>query len=234
MKKSVNIIFILLYSILSACNYSNNTSNTNKNLSIEKTVNIEKNVGKRIFDPNINSEKSTNLWIDLYTYTKSYIENDTHSFIDMIIPRFILHTNVDSTMFKTIDEYFNNSDDYDYISIKSALEENVFVTTENASIIAFATQIIEYGYINSNGSSRSIIKIENIIAESIDNGTTWKFADIDHLKFEGIENFYSKKECELIDTHLAQDMNNITLIINELIYKKPKKTSLHSTDITST
>jgi len=219
MQKSANSIFILLFIILSACNYGNNTSNLKKSLSVEKKVNIEKNIKKRIINPSTNSEKSANLWIDSYTYAKYYIEKDTRGFIDMTISRFIQHTGGDSTMFIAVDKYFNNRDDYDYLSVKSASEEDVFITTENAIIIAFVTQTREYGYISIDGSSSSILS-KDIIAESIDNGTSWKFADIGHLKYEGIENFYSKKDCELIHNHLAQNTNNKTLNISEVIYRK--------------
>jgi hypothetical protein len=231
MKTSTAIIFIFLCIILYACNNGNKASNeTEKKINVEKGVNIESNVEKRIDDSNTNSEKSNNLWIDLHTYAKYYIEKDSHGFIDMTIPRLILHIGGDS-IFKSIDNYFQCRNDYDYTSVKSALEEGVFLISDSA-IIAFVTQTREIGKIKLNETTRIRKEIE-LIAESIDNGVSWKFADIGHLKHVGIENFYSKNDCVLIHNHLAQDKIDKVLKIYEITYGRNKQKTLISSFNTS-
>lgn len=218
MKILTGTTLFLLCIVLYSCSCDNKAANeSGKCESKEKIVDIENSQEKRIIDPNTNSKKSTNLWIDLNTYAQYYIEKDIRGFVDMTIPRVIQYVG-DSTMINALDKYFDSRDDFDYLSIKS--EEDVFHITEN-SIIAFVTQTTVYTKDANGTNSSSFVSIDKeIIAESIDNGVNWKFADIGHLKFEGIENFYSKEDCELIQNQLSDDQINKVLKMNKIIYRK--------------
>jgi hypothetical protein len=214
MKTSIVIIFIFLCSILYACNFSNQASKESKNsLSLEKTTNNKNSFEKRIVEPKTNFEKSNNLWIDLNAYTKYYDKKDSRRLTEMLIPRMILNIGSDSMM-NRMDNYFERRNDYDFLSVKSALEEGVFLTTESA-ILAFVTQTWLYGY-----KTNSINVNKEIMAESIDNGTTWKFIDILHFKNNEIESFYSEDDSELIHKFLEQSKTNKNLKINELVFRQ--------------
>ncbi|HBG86777.1 MAG TPA: hypothetical protein DDW62_04440, partial [Marinilabiliaceae bacterium] len=91
-------------------------------------LNTHTNWKNRIVDPTTNSEKAINLWLDLDTYAKYYIEKNIHGFIAMSIPRFKQYIG-DSAMSSATEDYLKVANDYDYVSIKHELQEGVFHTT---------------------------------------------------------------------------------------------------------
>jgi hypothetical protein len=191
---------ILLSIVLFSCNFNNNESA--KQQRTQEMANIQTNWKNRIVDPTTNSEKATNLWLDLETYTKYYKEKDVHGFIDMTIPRFKEYVG-DSIIYSATEKDFEEGDDYDYVSIKHKLEEGVFHTTEN-SIIASVLQTREFIAINSI-KRNNYNYTDEIVAVSIDNGVNWQFAIFYHIKHIGIESFFPNEDCDLILKYLEED-----------------------------
>lgn len=165
-------------------------------------LNTHTNWKNRIVDPTTNSEKAINLWLDLDTYAKYYIEKNIHGFIAMSIPRFKQYIG-DSAMISATEDYLKVANDYDYVSIKHELQEGVFHTTENL-IIASVIQTREFGTKNPNGTNSSRFQDE-IVAVSIDNGVNWQFANLYHIKYIGIESFFPNNDCDSILTFLEEN-----------------------------
>lgn len=203
MKTPTSFFSILLSVAFFSCNFNNKESNeSDKQQSIQEMVNIKTNWKNRIVDPITNSEKAINLWLDLETYAKHYIEKDVNGFIDISIPRFIEYVG-DSAIYSATEKYLEEADNYDYVSIKLKLEEGVFHNTEN-SIIASVLQTREFGAINPIQTNSYGLNDE-IVAVSIDNGVNWQFAKLHHIKHIGIESFFPNDDCDLILKYLEED-----------------------------
>lgn len=195
MEKLKTVICILGLTLIWSCN--NNLENKNRG---DIDISNHKQPSRFVI-PKTDEERKSNLLIDCYNYSKSVIEMNPETQIELFKTEFIEQFGGKQALMEALENYYNRlKNSADTIStIKIAICDTCFTNKPFYNNDSIYYALINLRSIKTKDKGRVEMSYDKkLIAESVDNGVMWRFVELRAIKdFDG-KKMFSMEDYKII------------------------------------